>query len=89
MNREKLDEFIKEVDNKLPKGHNRIEITDNTELLIEGCNKVKEYDENIVCLCLSKLKLTITGIDLVLENYDTGYISVLGSIHSLEFEEEN
>ncbi|MGN0660856.1 MAG: YabP/YqfC family sporulation protein [Oscillospiraceae bacterium] len=88
MNREFFDKKIRELDNRLPKGDTLVQISNNEEVVIEGCIGVEEYDENIICLRLTKQKAVISGTDLQMETYLSGLVAIRGRIHSVEFDGE-
>lgn len=88
MNREILDKKIKEISDMLPKGDTLIQILNSSEIVVEGCVGVDEYEDNIICLRLTKQKAVIIGIDLEVETYVSGSVYIAGKIHSVEFDEE-
>lgn len=57
----------------------------NREVVVEGCQGVLEYDENIVYIDTGKMKVRFLGRDLILRNYVDKSITVSGFINSVEF----
>lgn len=69
------------------KRHSGIQMTDNSELVMEGCSGVLEYNENVVKILLIKNIIIIIGTSLELNNFSTDGISVRGSIRSITFDD--
>lgn len=65
----------------------QIQLTDNTELEIEGGKKILEYDENLILIRLEKNILKIIGTDLKTDCFSSGFVTVFGNINSIEFVE--
>ncbi|MCM1055149.1 MAG: YabP/YqfC family sporulation protein [Bacteroides sp.] len=65
--------------------HSDIQITDNTEIILDGCRRVIRYDENDVCLELPSIGLEIVGMQLKLHNFSVGGVIIEGFIHSVTF----
>jgi hypothetical protein len=65
--------------------HSYIQITDNSELVIDRCEKVIAYDEDIIRLELINNTLSIVGIGMIMRNFSTDGVIIKGKIHSMEF----
>lgn len=68
--------------------HSYLQMTDNFEIVIDRCNGVLTYDENIIILKLINNKLNIIGADMKMQNFSTEGVIISGKIHSLEFGEK-
>lgn len=65
--------------------HSEIQITDNNEILLSGCRRIVEYDENIIKLELSSTGIFIVGTELKARNFSSDGIIISGRLHSIEF----
>jgi len=65
--------------------HSYIQITDNSEVIIDRCNGVLAYDENLIRLSLVNNSLIIIGTELKMKNFSTDGVIISGKIHSLEW----
>lgn len=65
--------------------HSDIQITDNTEIILDGCRRVIRYDENDICLELPSVGVEIVGMKLKMHNFSVGGVIIEGSIHSVTF----
>lgn len=63
--------------------HSELQITDNGEILIDGCREVLCYDEEYIKLKLNSLTLEIFGFGFVMRNFADGGVCVKGKISSL------
>ena len=68
--------------------HSYLQMTDNSEIVIDRCNGVLTYDENIIILKLINNKLNIVGANMKMQNFSTEGVIISGKIHSLEFGEK-
>ncbi|NLJ15702.1 MAG: hypothetical protein GX346_01055 [Clostridiales bacterium] len=82
--------FIKNFnrDEKIDYGKSDIQILDCKDVLVEGCNGIIEYDNNLIVLSLSKKNVHIMGFDLQFFNYSHDGIEVSGDIRSISFEKK-
>jgi len=69
--------------------HSYIQMTDNKELIIDRCERVAAYDENIIKLDLLNNTLVIIGTEMTMRNFSTDGVIIKGNIHSIEFGEKN
>ena len=69
------------------KRHSSLQITDNLEIIADGCLKIINCDENIIVILLFKNRLTVSGTDLKMRNWGTDGVMINGFINSVEFEE--
>jgi hypothetical protein len=67
--------------------HSSLQITDNREIIADGCTKIVGCDENVVVIDQSRSRVTITGAGLKLCNWGTDGVTITGSVKSVEFEE--
>ena len=65
--------------------HSYLQITDDSELIVDRCEKVIAYDENLIKLKLKNNGLNIVGIDMKMRNFSIDGVIIGGKIHSLEF----
>ena len=63
----------------------QIQIIDNKEIFFEGCKGILGYSENQVNVKLSRINVVVTGISLIMENYNSGGLTIRGVLHSIEF----
>ena len=63
----------------------QIELSGNREAVIEGCQGILEYDENIVRLNLGKMIVRFTGLDLTIKCMNGESSIVSGTITAIEF----
>ena len=77
----KANSYVK--DNVLSSVH--IEMKSNRELVLEGCQKIEEYDENIVKIKVPKMWISVFGRDLELRCLNSDSLIVSGIICSVEF----
>ena len=62
-----------------------IELFSSTEILVEGCLGVYEYNENYLKLRLNTGALVLVGEDFDIISFEDKAIAVKGKITSLEF----
>lgn len=62
-----------------------MELMSNRELVIEGCERIEEYDENIVKIVASKMSVVVFGKDLKIRCLTPDSLIVMGVISSIEF----
>lgn len=65
--------------------HSDIQLTDNSELILDGCRRVIRYDENEICLELPLAGIEVVGMKLKMNNFSVGGVIIEGEIHSLTF----
>lgn len=65
--------------------HSDIQITDNKSIVLDGCRRVIEYNENCIRLELAAVAVSVVGIELSIRNFNVGGIVIEGQIHSLTF----
>lgn len=63
----------------------QMQIIDNKEIFFEGCKGILGYTENQVTVKLSRINVMVTGISLIMENYNSGGLTIRGTLHSIEF----
>lgn len=76
----KYEDFKKSI-NK----HSDIQITDNRSIVLDGCRRVIEYNENCIRLELAAVAVSVVGMGLSMRNFSVGGIVIEGQIHSLTF----
>lgn len=65
--------------------HSDIQLTDNREMILDGCRRVIRYDENEICLELPTVGVKAVGMKLKMHNFSEGGVIIEGEIHSLTF----
>jgi hypothetical protein len=64
-----------------------LQITDNREIIADGCHKIVSCDDNVVVIDQYKLRVTITGSGLKLRNWGVDGVIITGEVQSVEFDE--
>lgn len=67
--------------------HSELQLTDNTELVIYGCKRVIQYDENYIKLELAANGAVVDGLELSMSNFSSNGVIIRGKIHSVTFME--
>ena len=62
-----------------------IEMRSNREFVMEGCEKIEEYDENIVKVAACKMTISLFGKNLEIRCLNPDSLIVSGFICSIEF----
>jgi len=84
---------IKEIANKLEqvkskvRRHSALQITDNREIIADGCLKIVACDESIIEVILINNRLIINGTGLKMRNWGTDGVTISGVIRGIEFDE--
>lgn len=65
--------------------HSDIQITDNSSIVLDGCRRVIEYNENCIKLELASVAVSVVGMELNMHNFSIGGLVIEGQIHSLTF----
>lgn len=76
----KYEEFKKSLQK-----HSDIQVTDDKEIVLDGCRRVMEYNENHIKLELSSIGISVVGMQLKMKNYSIGGVVINGHIHSITF----
>ena len=76
---------VMELPMDLVSGMFHIELSGNREAVIEGCNGVLEFDENIVRLNVGKFIIKFTGRGLIIKELTKSSVVVEGFIISIEY----
>ncbi len=63
----------------------RIEMRSTTDMSVEGCAGIVEYDENYISLNLCNCILSIRGIDLEITSFSEMQVLISGSVTDLSF----
>lgn len=66
-------------------GGANIQIFSNREIIIDGCNKVADFNAEYLKLKITKGYLIIYGKDFNIINFEGKIIDIKGNIFSLEF----
>lgn len=66
-------------------GGTHIEISGNTEAIVEGCLGVLEYGDSVISLNTAKLTVRINGADLTITSFQNGQAVITGIIASVDF----
>ncbi len=62
-----------------------ISISDNTEVIVENCKKILEYNDIFIKVSTSTVTFQIWGKDLAIKNYEDKGLIIKGIISSIEF----
>ena len=65
--------------------HSELQLTDNTNLVIYGCKRVLQYDENYIKLELATKGAAIDGLERSMSNFSSNGVVIKGKIHSITF----
>ena len=65
--------------------HSDIQITDDREIILDGCRRVMEYNENHIKLELPTVGISVVGMQLKMSNFSIGGVIIKGQIHSITF----
>lgn len=84
MNINELAQKYDEFKNSLIR-HSELQLTDNGKLIIYGCKRVLEYDENYIKLELAINGAAIDGLELSMSNFSSNGVVIRGKIHSVTF----
>jgi hypothetical protein len=84
---------IKDLSQKYEKAKGRISrqlgsslrITDNREIIADGCRRIISCDECVVIIDQARNRVTITGGGLKLRNWGSDGVTISGIINSVEF----
>lgn len=66
-------------------GGTHIEISSNTEAIVEGCLGVLEYSDSVISLNTAKLTVRINGADLTITSFQNGQAVITGIIAGVDF----
>jgi len=86
MNIKNLAEGFEKLKNRV-KRYSSMQITDNREIIADGCLKIINCDESAVTLQLLKNTLFVTGSNLKMKSWGESGIIIRGEIASIEFGE--
>ena len=64
----------------------QIQITGNSQVLVDGCKKILEYNDIFVKVKTSELIVQIWGSELSVDDFGSDVIYVCGKIQSVELE---
>lgn len=62
-----------------------IELSGNSEAIIEGCKGVLEYGDDIIHLNIGKNEVRFSGTDLVIKTYFNEQVIIVGNILTIDF----
>ncbi len=66
-------------------GYAHIEISGNREVIIEGCQGVLEYSDNLIALNTGKLTVRICGCELTIVSMQNGQAIIKGVITGVDY----
>lgn len=66
-------------------GYAHIEISGNREAIIEGCQGVLEYGDNLIALNTGKLTVRICGCGLTIVSMQNGQAIIKGTITGVDY----
>ena len=62
-----------------------MEMKDEKNVIVEGCENIGEYDENIVKIFLKKMSISFFGSNLKIKCLTSDSLIINGDISSIEF----
>ena len=66
-------------------GYAHIEISGNREAIIEGCQGVLEYNDNLIALNTGRLTVRICGCGLTIVSMQNGQAIIKGTIMGVDY----
>ncbi len=66
-------------------GYAHIEISGNREAIIEGCQGVLEYGDNVIALNTGKLTVRVCGCELTIVSMQNGQAIIKGIITGIDY----
>lgn len=81
----KRNKKIKNIFTQILPTEPKIEMTGNKEIVVDGCNGIVEYDENIIKISTNTVSIGFEGQGLVITSYDNKVIIITGQIANLSF----
>ncbi|MCL1867219.1 MAG: YabP/YqfC family sporulation protein [Oscillospiraceae bacterium] len=66
--------------------HSSLQITDDSEIIADGCRKIVNCDENVAVIEQVRNRVIITGESLRLSNWGEDGVKILGKIKSISYE---
>lgn len=66
-------------------GGTHVEVSGNTEAIVEGCLGVLEYGDAVISLNTAKLIIRISGADLSIVSFQNGQAVITGIIAGVDF----
>ncbi len=64
---------------------NRIEISDNNRIILDGIESIKEFGEGYVTLKLKKYSVKVEGNDITVSEFTDGCAVLEGQLFSVSF----
>lgn len=62
-----------------------IQIFSDSEIIVDGCNKVVDFNDDYIKLKLSNCHLLIFGSKFIIQSFEEKIIDIIGVINSVEF----
>ena len=81
----KRNKKIKNIFTQILPTEPKIEMTGNKEIIVDGCNGIVEYDENVIKISTNTVSIGFEGQGLVITSYDNKVIIITGQIANLSF----
>ncbi len=72
-------------DNKAMISGSNIQIFSDSEIIVDGCKKVIDFNDEYIKLKLSNGYLLIFGSNFMIQSFEEKIIDIIGIINSLEF----
>lgn len=91
MKKKKKDELAKKIANELQipeealTSSYRIEFRGNSDVSVEGCQGIVEYDESVISLNLGKCIVRFRGSDLEIDTFFETQAVIRGTVAAMEF----
>ncbi|MCL1904440.1 MAG: hypothetical protein FWF94_08495 [Oscillospiraceae bacterium] len=86
MNIKDLAKRYEKVKNHIDR-HSSLQITDNREIIADGCRRIVSCNEVLVVFEQPQIRVTVMGRELKLRNWGKDGVTVSGIINSLELNE--
>lgn len=81
---EKINDTL-EIPQVTAPGTARIELSDNKEALVEGCQNILQYDDSVVRISTGRLIISFSGSHLSINALQQGQIRITGTILSVDY----
>lgn len=63
----------------------QLTVTSNREAVLEGCRKIKEYDDGKLTFSMGNLNVCFCGNNLIIKNYGKDFAVICGEFSDISF----
>ncbi|MCH5189140.1 MAG: YabP/YqfC family sporulation protein [Oscillospiraceae bacterium] len=63
----------------------QLTVTGNREAILEGCRKIKEYDDGKLTFSMGNLNVCFCGNNLIIKNYGEDFAVICGEFSDISF----